>query len=264
MCGGGSELDGARRPFNTRTTSDGVSIAWTEIGHGPALLVLRQTPFTHVQELSRVVRALTSTRWHARFALLLSMRAARACRNATSRTCRTTRCCSDAEAVIDAAKLERFVVMRRCRACSPRRRPLRLANDTPSTSDASSSSRSPYPEHARAGRYAVWPRRAARSPSRTGRSYGRRSFAFWAARTRRQRPGVDPMARAAAAMGRCPRRPAIRQALRSALTWVTSSAASRNRRWFCGTSPACSRRGLLSASRRRFPGRNSAVCGRES
>jgi class 3 adenylate cyclase len=32
------------------TTSDGVSIAWGEAGHGPALLSFGPTPFTHVQE----------------------------------------------------------------------------------------------------------------------------------------------------------------------------------------------------------------------
>jgi pimeloyl-ACP methyl ester carboxylesterase len=37
-------------PVQYTTTSDGVSIAWTESGQGTALLYLGTFPFTHVQE----------------------------------------------------------------------------------------------------------------------------------------------------------------------------------------------------------------------
>ena len=37
-------------PVQYTMTSDGVSIAWTEAGQGPALLLCGAAPWTHVQE----------------------------------------------------------------------------------------------------------------------------------------------------------------------------------------------------------------------
>ena len=91
------------------TTSDGVSIAWGDAGHGPALLYCGATPFSHVQDhyaifegfyekLARSFRVIT---FDAR-GTGMSQRDVGGVSLATL--------LRDVEAVIDAAKLDRFVV----------------------------------------------------------------------------------------------------------------------------------------------------------
>ncbi|MDP9237485.1 MAG: hypothetical protein M3P30_08840 [Chloroflexota bacterium] len=91
------------------TTSDGVSIAWAEAGQGPALLYFGPTPLTHVQKylvsfeayydaLTRCFRVVT---FDAR-GTGMSQRDVADVSTATL--------LMDAEAVIEAAKLDRFVV----------------------------------------------------------------------------------------------------------------------------------------------------------
>ena len=91
------------------TTSDGISIAWGDAGQGPALLYCGATPFSHVQDhyaifedfyekLARSFRVIT---FDAR-GTGMSQRDVAGVSLATL--------LMDAEAVIDAAKLERFVV----------------------------------------------------------------------------------------------------------------------------------------------------------
>ncbi len=91
------------------TTADGVSIAWAEAGQGPALLYCGPTPFTHVQELFAVFAAYYG-------ALARSFRLITFDARGTGMSERdvaevsTATLLMDAEAVIDAAKLDRFVV----------------------------------------------------------------------------------------------------------------------------------------------------------
>jgi len=92
------------------TTSDGASIAWGEAGQGPALLYLGATPFTHVQELFAIFEGFFE-------ALARSFRVITFDARGTGMSERdvadvsTATLLMDAEAVIDAAKLERFVVL---------------------------------------------------------------------------------------------------------------------------------------------------------
>src|SRR3990172_1489009 len=91
------------------TTSDGVSIAWGEAGHGPALLSFGPTPFTHVQE--------HFTLWETYFGTLArSFRLITFDARGTGMSQRDVEDVSaetmmlDALAVIDAAKLDQFAV----------------------------------------------------------------------------------------------------------------------------------------------------------
>jgi class 3 adenylate cyclase len=91
------------------TTSDGVSIAWGEVGEGPALLSCGPTPFTHVQE--------NFTIWEPYFgALARSFRLITFDARGTGMSERAVNEVSletmllDAQAVIEAAKLETFAV----------------------------------------------------------------------------------------------------------------------------------------------------------
>jgi class 3 adenylate cyclase len=90
-------------------TSDGVSIAWGEVGQGPALLSCGPTPFTHVQE--------HFTLWESYFGTLArSFRLITFDARGTGMSERDVTEVSaatmllDAEAVIDAANLESFAV----------------------------------------------------------------------------------------------------------------------------------------------------------
>jgi class 3 adenylate cyclase len=91
------------------TTSDGVSIAWAEAGQGPTLLSCGLTPFTHVQEQFAVFEAYYG-------ALARSFRLITFDARGTGMSERDVAAVStatllmDAEAVIGAAKLDRFVV----------------------------------------------------------------------------------------------------------------------------------------------------------
>ena len=97
-------------PVQYTTTSDGVSIAWAEAGQGPTLLVCRPTPFSHVQEGYTVTRAVFEA--FARSFRLVDFDA-----RGTGMSERDVAGVSvetlllDAEAVIDAAKLDRFMVL---------------------------------------------------------------------------------------------------------------------------------------------------------
>jgi class 3 adenylate cyclase len=92
------------------TTSDGVGIAWAEAGQGPALLSCGGTPWTHLQELFAM--------WGAAFeAFFRLFRWVTFDARGTGMSERDVAGVSaetlllDAEAVIDAAKLDRFIVM---------------------------------------------------------------------------------------------------------------------------------------------------------
>jgi class 3 adenylate cyclase len=91
------------------TTADGVSIAWAEAGQGPALLYCGGTPYTHLLELFAVFEAYLG-------ALARSFRLITFDARGTGMSERdvaevsTATLLMDAEAVIDVAKLDRFVV----------------------------------------------------------------------------------------------------------------------------------------------------------
>jgi class 3 adenylate cyclase len=91
------------------TTSDGVSIAWGEVGEGPALLSCGPTPFTHVQE--------NFTLWEPYFGTLArSFRLITFDARGTGMSERAVDDVSldtmllDAQAVVEAAKLDTFAV----------------------------------------------------------------------------------------------------------------------------------------------------------
>lgn len=96
-------------PVRYTTTSDGVSIAWAEAGQGPALLVCPAAPFSHVQGWALVGE------WFD--ALTQSFRVVWFDARGTGMSERDVTCVSDetvlldAEAVIDAAKLDRFIAL---------------------------------------------------------------------------------------------------------------------------------------------------------
>ncbi|MDP9237367.1 MAG: hypothetical protein M3P30_08225 [Chloroflexota bacterium] len=97
-------------PVQYATTSDGVSIAWAEAGQGPALLQLPITPFSHVQEQYAVYEA--SFEAYARSFRLVTYDArgtGMSERDVTGVSAETM--LVDALAVIDAAKLDRFIIM---------------------------------------------------------------------------------------------------------------------------------------------------------
>ena len=92
------------------TTSDGVSIAWSETGQGPAVLHFQPTPFSHVQDIFAINEG-------AYGALARSFRLIMFDARGTGMSERdvtdvsTATLLIDAEAVVDAAKLDRFAVI---------------------------------------------------------------------------------------------------------------------------------------------------------
>src|SRR5574341_2383797 len=96
-------------PVQYTTTSDGVSIAWAEAGQGPVVFYCAATPWTHVQEFFAVWGASLEV-----FLRLFRMVWFDACgtgmseRDVAGVSAETL--LLDAEAVIDAAKLDRFIV----------------------------------------------------------------------------------------------------------------------------------------------------------
>jgi class 3 adenylate cyclase/pimeloyl-ACP methyl ester carboxylesterase len=96
-------------PVQYATTSDGVSIAWAEAGHGPAMLFCAQTPFSHVQEQFTVY----GDAWEAfarsfRFITFDARGTGMSERDVTSVSAETL--LVDAVAVLDAANVDRVVV----------------------------------------------------------------------------------------------------------------------------------------------------------
>jgi class 3 adenylate cyclase len=92
------------------TTTDGVSIAWGEAGEGPAVLHCQTTPFSHVQESFAIAEipygALARS---CRLIMFDARGTGMSERNVTDVSTGTL--LLDAQAVIDAAKLDRFVVI---------------------------------------------------------------------------------------------------------------------------------------------------------
>ena len=97
-------------PVQYTTTSDGVSIAWAEAGKGPVLLSFGQPPFTHVQEgfavFGAVLEALTQS---FRLVIFDARGTGMSERDVAGVSAETL--LLDAEAVIDAAKLDHFIVL---------------------------------------------------------------------------------------------------------------------------------------------------------
>ncbi|MDP9236634.1 MAG: alpha/beta hydrolase [Chloroflexota bacterium] len=95
-------------PVQYTTTRDGLSIAWAEIGEGPALLWCNGTPFSHVQEsfsvfgaqFEAIVRSFRLVTFDARGSGMSE-------RDVDAVSLETS--LADAKAVIDAAKLDRFI-----------------------------------------------------------------------------------------------------------------------------------------------------------
>jgi len=91
------------------TSTDGVSIAWGEAGQGPALLYCGGTPFTHVQEFSVVFESYGALARSFRL-ITFDARGTGMSERAVADVSTAT-LLMDAEAVIDAARLDRFVVV---------------------------------------------------------------------------------------------------------------------------------------------------------
>ena len=137
-------------PVQYTTTSDGVSIAWAEAGQGPALLIFGSTPWTHVQEQVAV--------WGAVYeAFTRSFRLVTFDARGTGMSERDVAGVSaetlllDAEAVIDAAKLDRFIALADCKSVGG----LNVPSCRNGVSRASDTRRSrvSVSEHAGNGRY---------------------------------------------------------------------------------------------------------------
>jgi class 3 adenylate cyclase/pimeloyl-ACP methyl ester carboxylesterase len=97
-------------PVQYTTTSDGVSIAWAEAGQGPALLHCGPTPLTHVQELFPIFEAYYGALARS-FRLIIFDARGTGMSERDVADVSTATLLMDAEAVIDAAKLDRFAVL---------------------------------------------------------------------------------------------------------------------------------------------------------
>ncbi|HEY8767738.1 MAG TPA: adenylate/guanylate cyclase domain-containing protein [Dehalococcoidia bacterium] len=97
-------------PVQYATTSDGVRIAWAEAGQGPALLYCGGTPFTHVQELFAVFEAYYGALARSFRLIIFDARGTGMSERDVAEVSTAT-LLMDAEAVIDAAKLDRFIVL---------------------------------------------------------------------------------------------------------------------------------------------------------
>jgi class 3 adenylate cyclase len=96
-------------PVQYTSTSDGVSIAWAEAGQGPALLYCGPTPFTHVQEQVALFEAYYGALARSFRLITFDARGTGMSEHDVADVSTAT-LLMDAEAVIDAAKLDRFVV----------------------------------------------------------------------------------------------------------------------------------------------------------
>ena len=92
------------------TTPDGVSIAWGEAGQGPDLLFCNAPPFTHVQEQFAINEAFYGTLARYFRVILFDARGTGMSERDVVDVSRDT-VLIDAKAVIEAAKLDRFVVV---------------------------------------------------------------------------------------------------------------------------------------------------------
>jgi class 3 adenylate cyclase/pimeloyl-ACP methyl ester carboxylesterase len=91
------------------TTSDGVSIAWAEMGEGPPLLILGPTPFTHVQEHAAIMERAYRPLARACHLIWFDARGTGMSeRDVTDVSSATL--LMDAEAVINAAQIDQFAV----------------------------------------------------------------------------------------------------------------------------------------------------------
>jgi len=90
-------------------TSDGVSIAWAEAGQGPALLYCPATPFTHVQEMFTIFEDFFGVLANSFHQITFDARGTGMSERDVTDVSNAT-LLIDAQAVIDAAKLDRFVV----------------------------------------------------------------------------------------------------------------------------------------------------------
>jgi class 3 adenylate cyclase len=92
------------------TTKDGVSIAWSEAGQGPAVLHLQPTPFSHVQEVFAVNEVAYGALARSFRLIMFDARGTGMSERDVTEVSTST-LLMDAGAVIDAAKLDRFVVL---------------------------------------------------------------------------------------------------------------------------------------------------------
>jgi len=92
------------------TTNDGVNIAWAEMGQGPALLICGAAPFTHVREWVAIFESFYGPLARSCRLIWFDARGTGMSeRDVTDVSAATLRI--DAEAVVNAAKLDRFAVI---------------------------------------------------------------------------------------------------------------------------------------------------------
>jgi class 3 adenylate cyclase/pimeloyl-ACP methyl ester carboxylesterase len=91
------------------TTTDGVSIAWSEAGEGPAVLHCQATPFSHVQESFAINAAYADLARSCRFIMFDARGTGMSERNVLDVS--TDTLLIDARAVVDAANFDHFVVI---------------------------------------------------------------------------------------------------------------------------------------------------------
>ena len=107
---GGDQLSSMQLAIRYATTADGVSIAWGEAGEGPALLHFQSTPFSHVQEAFALggegYRGLARS-----FRLIMFDARGTGLSERDVEEVSAATLLADAEAVIAAAKLDRFLVV---------------------------------------------------------------------------------------------------------------------------------------------------------
>jgi class 3 adenylate cyclase len=96
-------------PVQYTITTDGVSIAWAEAGQGPALLYCPPTPFSHVLEFVAVFEAYCAALARS-FRLIIFDARGTGMSERDVADVSTATLLMDAEAVVDAAKLDRFAV----------------------------------------------------------------------------------------------------------------------------------------------------------
>ncbi|MEX1254520.1 MAG: adenylate/guanylate cyclase domain-containing protein [Dehalococcoidia bacterium] len=96
-------------PVQYAITTDGVSIAWAEVGQGPALLYCPPTPFSHVLDFFAVFEAYCAALARSFRLIVFDARGTGMSERDVADVSAAT-LLMDAEAVIDAAKLDRFAV----------------------------------------------------------------------------------------------------------------------------------------------------------